>query len=211
MARVLLIRHGQSEGNAAGVMQGRLDFGLTALGRRQAEAIAARVAEERTPIAAVVSSPLARAAHTAGAIAARLDLAVEHEHGLAEYDIGEASGLTSLEMRDRFPEVFAARRRGEHLPLPGEEGRDLFFERIGAAFERIAHAHGDSTVVAVAHGGVINAACFLALGLAWRPGGLFGSDNCAITEFRAEPGRLALVRHNCVCHLDGLDTDLDLG
>src|SRR6476646_5188364 len=109
--RLVLVRHGQSEGNARGILQGRMDFGLTDLGRAQAEATARYLAGGRK-VERLRSSPLTRAMETAQPIAAALGLEVEPEPALAEYDMGEASGLTWAEIRERFPAIVEAFREG---------------------------------------------------------------------------------------------------
>lgn len=197
-------------GNASGVMQGRMDFGLTPLGQRQAAATAERLRKE--PIHRVLTSPLKRAVTTAEAIATALGLPVEPEPGLMEYDIGEVSGLTGPELRERYPEVTAAWSRGERPRFPGEEGRDVFGARVAAVLETLRSR--EETVVAVAHGGVNQAVCRLVLGLevaAIGRGG-FSVANCSITEIvRDRTGGLVLLRHNDVCHLDGVATEVDRG
>jgi len=189
-------------------MQGRLDFGLTPLGHRQAAATAERLRKEA--IHRVVASPLTRATTTAGTIAAALGIPVEPEPGLMEYDIGEVSGLTGAEIRARYPEVTAAWSRGERPRFPGEEGRDVFAARVAAVLEALRSR--DETVLAVAHGGVNQALCRLTLGLEVGAfgRGAFSVANCSITEIvRDRAGGLVLLRHNDVCHLEGLATEAD--
>lgn len=206
--RLLLIRHGQSEGNAAGILQGHADFPLTPLGAVQARATAERLARE--DIRTVISSPLLRAAQTADALAAALGVPVEHDRALMEYDMGEASGLTGAEVRERFPQVTQAYARGERPRFPGEEGRDVFHARIGGFLARARESEG--TVAAVAHGGVVSGLCYQVLGLDPDRRGLFQVANCSITEFVADRnGRLMLARHNDTCHLDGIVTATDRG
>ncbi len=191
-------------------MQGRLDFGLTALGQRQAAATAERLRKEA--IHRVVASPLKRAATTAETIAAALGLPVEPEPGLMEYDIGEVSGLTGPEIRARYPEVTAAWSRGERPRFPGEEGRDVFAGRVAAVLAALRSR--DETVLAVAHGGVNQVLCRLVLGLEVGAfgRGAFSVANCSITEIvRDRTGGLVLLRHNDVCHLEGLATETDRG
>lgn len=88
--RLILVRHGESVGNAAGVLQGRLDFGLSERGLAQAKLTAERLRDAEA--ARVVSSPLKRAAQTAGFVAEALDLELHLEPDLAEYDIGGGAG-----------------------------------------------------------------------------------------------------------------------
>jgi broad specificity phosphatase PhoE len=97
---LVLARHGQSEANVAGLLVGRADSPLTDLGRRQADAIAAAIAEEAAsagrPIARLITSPLGRAVATAERIAAALpggeesgSLPIEIDDRLVELDYGE--------------------------------------------------------------------------------------------------------------------------
>lgn len=201
--RLILVRHGQSEGNAAGVIQGHLDFGLTALGRRQARATAARLAAE--PVVRVLSSPLGRALETAEAIAAPHGITIEQEHGLLEYAIGDIAGMTAAEIAGRYPGISAAYRRGERPVFPGEEGREVFNARIRAVMD--AWNADPKVTVAVAHGGVIAALCYLVLQMDHSRPGIFQVANCSITELVLDrAGRPLLRRHNDVCHLAGIVT-----
>lgn len=208
--RLIFVRHGQSEGNAAGVVQGRMDFSLSELGRRQAVVTARRLHQES--IARVVSSPLARAAETAALLAAPHGLVVEPEPALLEYDIGDVSGLTGAQIRERHPEVSAAYGRGERPMFPGEEGRPAFQARIRALLEALRDPTSRETVVAVAHGGVINAVCGIVLGVDLRRPGVFQVANCSLTELITDrTGAYVVRRHNDICHLDGLLTTADRG
>lgn len=206
--RLILIRHGQSEGNASGVIQGRLDFGLSPLGHQQAIATAARLSGMR--IDRVITSPLARAAETARSIAEPHGIAIEPEPGLLEYDPGPVSGLTGAQIRELHPEIMAAYARGERPRFPGEEGRDIFGRRLAAVIDALQDA--DQTIVAVAHGGVIGAICSMVLGIEQHRPGIFQVANCSLTELHSDRGgRLVLHRHNDTCHLEGLVTLNDRG
>ena len=126
--RLILVRHGESEGNAAGVLQGRLDYGLSERGAQQTRLTAERLASHGAD--RVLSSPLRRASTTAALIAEAMQLELALEEDLAEYDIGEGAGLTGPELREKFPELLEARARGERFLYPGEEGRDVFHARL---------------------------------------------------------------------------------
>ena len=116
---LVLVRHGESLGNAAGVLQGRLDYALSDRGLRQAELTAVRLAEFKAT--RVLSSPLLRASATAALVADALGLDLQLEPDLAEYDIGEGAGLTGPELRAKFPEMLAARSWGAfRFPRRGE-------------------------------------------------------------------------------------------
>ncbi len=206
--RLILVRHGESEGNAAGIIQGRLEFGLTALGRAQALATAERLRDDG--VERVISSPLRRAFETASIIAGRAGHDVEADEALAEYDIGAASGLTVPQLREQFPDLIAARMRGEPWEFPGEEGREAFASRVRGFVTSLGETPG--TVVAVAHGGVIGAIAGYVVGLQPAHRGAFDTANCAVSEvIRDRQGRLVLKFMNDTCHLDGLVTEADRG
>lgn len=199
MAPLLLVRHGQSEGNAAGVIQGRLDPPLTPLGREQARALAERL-RAGDAAARIVASPLARARATAEIVADALGLPLTEEPRLMEYDFGEASGLTPAAVRERHPEWSGGRGDGAERPLlPGEEGVRAFDARVAAVLDDLLALEGRT--VAVAHGGVITTALNLAFGQRGAPL-RFRMENCAIAEFaRDASGRIVIHRQNDDCHL----------
>jgi probable phosphoglycerate mutase len=206
--RLILVRHGQSEGNASGIVQGHLDFDLTDLGRTQAIATAERLRGEK--IDRIIASPLKRAFNTARLIASPHGIDVEPRPALMEYDLGEVSGLTGPQIRERFPEVTAAYARGVRPAFPGEEGREAFAMRVTAVLEELKST--SQTVVAVAHGGVITTFCYAAAGIDRMRPGVFEIANCAITELVVgNGGRAVIERHNDTCHLHGLVTRSDRG
>lgn len=206
--RLILVRHGQSQANASGIVQGRLDFGLSELGALQARLTAERLKDEA--VDRILTSPLKRAADTARVIAGIKGMLAEPEPALMEYDIGAASGLTGPEIRERYPEVTSAFAYGRRPTFPGEEGRDAFAARLGALLAAIEPAN--QTVVAVAHGGVVSALCQLIMGLDLNRPGMFNVANCSLTEIaRDRSGRIVLRRHNDTCHLDELATAVDRG
>lgn len=205
---LILVRHGESLGNAAGVLQGRLDYALSDRGLRQAQLTAVKLTSMKAD--RILSSPLLRASATAAVIADALSLELQLEPDLAEYDIGEGAGLTGPELREKFPEMLKHRAAGQRFLFPGEEGRDIFHHRLAGALDRMRGLEG--TTVAIAHGGVISALCHMVVGLDLHRPGAFHVGNCSITEITQDrAGRLVLARHNDMCHLEGLETTIDRG
>jgi broad specificity phosphatase PhoE len=149
---IRLARHGESEGNFAGSLQGsRFDTPLSARGRRQAEALAIRLADEG--IDAVWSSPMVRAKETAAIVAAPHGISLSIDADLVEFDWGIWSGRPfdgALEQ-----EVSAVRgrwRAGEtDLAPSGGESPALVAIRGGRFLERLA-ATGTRAPLVVAHG-----------------------------------------------------------
>ena len=111
---------------------------------------AAEMAKRLPPVTAVFSSPLTRAVQTAQAIG----IPVTVLDGLREMYAGEWEGLTFDEIRQRYPELYAARASDLTIPLPGAEDHEEGLHRFAAAMEKAANlAPGDFAVVA--HGGII--------------------------------------------------------
>ncbi|HEX4858605.1 MAG TPA: histidine phosphatase family protein [Usitatibacteraceae bacterium] len=151
---LILIRHGETEWNRQGRIQGHSDSELTVEGIAQAEACAARLATER--IDAVVSSDLPRAWRTAGILAGGSGHAIRPDPGLRERNFGAGEGLTYAEIQDRYPLLFSRTHAIDADFAPeGGESRRVFHQRVVASLQRIAAAHGDRTVLVVTHGGVL--------------------------------------------------------
>ena len=147
VARLLLIRHGQSEWNASRRWQGQADPPLSELGRQQAAAAAARL----EPVDVVASSTLQRSLVSAEIIAEIMgrDPPVTVPE-LIERDVREFSGLTREQIEERFPGFLEDGRRP-----PGWEHDDALLGRVLAGLQQLAELIGDRTAVVVTHGGVI--------------------------------------------------------
>jgi broad specificity phosphatase PhoE len=147
---LLLVRHGETDWNADGRLQGHTDRPLSDFGRRQARQLAEELAGDE--LEAIYSSDLARARETAEVVGERLGLPVELDPELREKDWGNWEGLTAVE-RDRVEFV------GESTEA--HQGRTL------GALRRIAEHHpGDGPVLVVTHGGSIRRVQTAALGMA---------------------------------------------
>jgi len=145
---VLLVRHGQSEWNAVGKWQGQADPPLTALGRSQAEAAAARL----NIFDAIWSSDLERARDSASIIGDQLDVDDRRiDPRLRERDAGEWSGLTRAEIGEQYPGFLDDGRRPE-----GWEDDESLRERALAAIVDIVSELGPGgRALALTHGGLI--------------------------------------------------------
>jgi len=152
--RLVLIRHGESEWNAARRWQGQGDPPLSPRGREQASGLAEALAGEG--IEAIVASDLLRAAETAAPLAARLGLEVSPEPRLRELDVGRWSGRTRREIEAEDAADLAVFESGDReARAGGGECRRDVAERAIAAIEDIAEIHAGRCVAVVAHLGVI--------------------------------------------------------
>jgi 2,3-bisphosphoglycerate-dependent phosphoglycerate mutase len=151
--RILLIRHGETDWNATGRIQGQSDIPLNASGREQARRVAQRLASE--PVQALYSSDLARAYETATIIGQPLGLTVVTSLRLRERQYGAWEGLTSAEIQARYPEQFAEwRARSTDFAPPQGETTTQLLSRALTELQTIARRHARELVVVVTHGGL---------------------------------------------------------
>lgn len=151
--KLYLIRHGQTEWNIEGKIQGRTDVPLNETGLYQAQLLSE--AMRRHPVSALFSSPLRRAFQTAEIVARGQVLPVIPVEGLKEVDFGLWEGLTWEEIDQNFHEDFIKwdKNPAENTPTGGEP-RKQCRERCREAVERILEeSKGDAAVVA--HGGIL--------------------------------------------------------
>jgi probable phosphoglycerate mutase len=154
MAHLLCVRHGESTWNADRRWQGWADPPLSALGEEQAREAATRLAE--IEFVAVFSSDLVRARRTAELLAAGREVVVEPL--LRERDVGDWSGLTTVEIDARFPGQVEAWRSGRIPSPPGGEDNGEFTARVVAGVEHVAAQVADrGPALVVVHGGVVRA------------------------------------------------------
>ncbi|MGH3738556.1 MAG: histidine phosphatase family protein [Micromonosporaceae bacterium] len=204
----MLLRHGRTPTNVAGVLAGWSDVELDEVGVDQAAAVADRLAG--VPLAAMVSSPLRRCQQTARSVAARHpELTVTSEDGLGECRYGDWQGRKLSELTDE-PQWPVVQYHPSAAVFPGEGGEPLAVTagRAVAAVRdwdaRVAAEHGaDAVWLACSHGDVIKAVVADALGLHLDLFQRIVVDPCAVTVIRYTPLRPFLVRLN--------DTGGDLG
>jgi len=149
---ITLIRHGETDWNAEGRLQGHLQVPLNRRGRAQAEALATHL--QNTHFAAVYSSDLLRALQTAWTIVRHNGQQVRADERLREWDLGVLAGLCRAQAERDQPH--ATRIRREHLvdePIPGGESLRRRFERVTGAVAEIAARHRGEHVLLISHGG----------------------------------------------------------
>lgn len=157
LARIVLIRHGESASNAGGWLSGQETCGgLTDLGIAQAEALRERLAADRSiqPDRVMVST-MRRAVHTAEIVSGPTGLGVEQYADLMERTSGEAEGLTIAEYTEKYGK--APWTDWENPLSPGGESGADFTARVTTALDRVVAEAWGKTVWVVCHGGVIMA------------------------------------------------------
>jgi glucosyl-3-phosphoglycerate phosphatase len=214
--RLILIRHGQTEGNILRQLQDEHDP-LTALGRRQAQEVAAHLAT-LGPAVALYCSPLQRALDTAQIIGAAIGHEPQPRPAWAEINVGRAAGHTFDGWREQFPDESAAfRADGVGYRWPGGENGHDIARRTAAEIDWLLTRHIDDArpVIIVSHGGALAWAISYLLrepGDRW-PREHMRLDNCSLTEVTLDPTTWAVghpatfVRRNALDHLAALETD----
>jgi broad specificity phosphatase PhoE len=205
--KLLLVRHGETEGNVRRLLQG-LDDPLTERGRRQAQEIAALLSR-RDDVVALYASPLVRTVQTAEAISAGVGLEPVLREGLAELDIGDAEGLGYEEWAEKFPhEAERFREEGVDFVWPGGESGRQLGRRVAAEVDRIVGEHRSrpGSVVIVSHGGALGWMLSHLLGEPddeW-PSEHLGLENCSLTEVSVPEdgdGQVTVICKNEIGHL----------
>ena len=200
---LLLVRHGQSEDAVEGQdfarFEGHADPPLSALGREQAQRLAARLVTEH--IDAVYVTSLRRTAETAAPLAAATGHVPVVEHDLREIYLGEWEGwVFEQKFVDRDPLALQLVEAERWDLIPGCEPIDGFVDRVRAGIGRIAVAHPDERVLVVVHGGVIGEVLAQASGS--RPWAFIGADNASISHVVVTDTRWVVRRFNDTTHLD---------
>jgi 2,3-bisphosphoglycerate-dependent phosphoglycerate mutase len=201
---VLLIRHGQSEGNAAGRFGGHTATPLSSRGRQQAEHTARTLSSEK--FHAIFSSDLPRAVETATPIARETQAQLLTTDAFRERSVGVMEGLTFEEAAEQHPEQYAAllRRDFDHVILGGESYRQML-DRASRKLDEAIDQYRGGRIAIVTHTGTI---CILALHLM---GALDSPDlkpvwlvtaNCGIARFELrEDGFMRVLSLNDTRHL----------
>jgi broad specificity phosphatase PhoE len=201
LRRLVLLRHGQTDYNVGGRMQGHLDSMLTETGVEQAASVAPEIA--RLVPDRLISSDLKRAVDTADLVSAACGLPVKYDARLRETHLGEWQGRTVAEIEDGWPGAIATWRSDPGWAPPGGESRIEVVRRslpvVEELDEEFATGDPDTTVVLVAHGGLIaGLVCgLLALPTATWPA-IGGVGNCrwAALARRSDHPRWRLAGYN---------------
>lgn len=203
-----LVRHADALPDADEVIAGGYDAqALSALGRRQAEALGDRL--RAISLAAIYTSPMARAIQTAGPTAISHELEIQPVEELREIALGalesDAPGGTTPEeisalLRTRLREIATiAVSTGSWESIPGTEPSALLRTRLTTAIDHIIASHPGERVLIVSHAGAINAYLAALLGISHDY--FFPTANTSISVIRAQGERRMLFSLNDIAHL----------
>jgi probable phosphoglycerate mutase len=204
-----IIRHGQSHVNLKEWDSGNTDEGLTELGRRQAAALAEWLPKHVKQVDAIYSSTMRRALETAEPLSKAYDLALNFEDRLRE--IGNNRWDHTAWPNDDLPRDYAeywSSERPFSTVTPYIEGGETFIHfraRVGLFIEELVEMHLGEVILAVCHGGIIEAAFDHIFNIGpWRRCEIW-NHNTGVTHFeyvdhpRRETWRLHF--NNSTCHL----------
>lgn len=214
--RLVLVRHGESQWNADGILQGHGGPGLTGRGYEQAAATARLLARDHLGMVALARSDLSRVVETAAPAEERFpSLPVRVDERLREIDVGSWTGLTRKQAAAADPELYDAWVSGQDVAPGRGETFGSLRERVVEALSdviaeavRAAASRQHVTVAVFTHGGPIRVAVAAGLGL---PAGGHRSvkpvTNCAVsvlecpTATALASGTALLAAYNRVEHL----------
>lgn len=155
-ARICIIRHGETDWNTAGVLQGWLDVPINDVGRRQARQLATDMAD--AGFCRIYSSPLCRALETAEIIAGQWQLPAPTCHaGLKERNFGEIQGIPKSELAELNPVLYQQLlKRNPACGFEEGESMDEFATRVLDAVMDIGATESGAQVLVITHGWVMD-------------------------------------------------------
>ena len=191
MVNIYLIRHGETDWNVAGRLQGITDIPLNELGKQSALKTAQYFQANHIEISCIMTSPLTRAKQTAQIIADVLAIPVIEQQELKERCFGKAEGLTAEERREKFPDD----------NIPGLEHIQIVRDRVWNVLQTIAATYADETIIVVAHGGIINAALSI-LSNGEIGTGITKLKNACLNHIAHNNDEWTIHSHNNILHLE---------
>ena len=198
---MLLVRHGQATWNREHRIQGQSDPPLSEEGRRQAGALARRLAGRH--LVGFYASDLKRAWETAEAVGGPCGPVPQPMIGLREIFLGEWEGLRTEELAGRFPEAWARWAEDPDWDLvPGGEGAAAFETRVVSALDSLFERHPRGELLAVTHGGVIQVALQRVVGQNSHGLFRFKIENASISVIEKREDRLVIAGVNDTAHLE---------
>ncbi len=189
-ADLYFLRHGESQGNQDGVIQGRNHSHLTETGREQARTAGEWFRDKSIEL--ILTSPLARASETARILGREAGIPrVEIAEELMEIDTGVFSGRSFAEARDMHPGEWDSFQRESWEGVPDAERIESLLGRAELLWEKLCTlvAHGTRRVLCVTHSGFLQWIMRSTIGgAAWMPL-LPASENCGVTQLRIANSR----------------------
>ncbi|WP_321999194.1 histidine phosphatase family protein [Bacillus pumilus] len=188
MTTICLVRHGETDWNAAKRIQGRTDIPLNDTGKWQAEQTGLYLKDAHWDV--VISSPLTRAKETAHLILKHIDAPLVIMDDFIERDYGDAEGMSFEERQKLFPDK----------QYPNMEPLETIQDRMVEGIEKVRAAYPNQQVLIVAHGAAIHA---LLTTLADEHLGLENTRlvNACLNYVEWKDGKWKVLDYNVISHL----------
>lgn len=206
---IWLVRHGTTEANTEGKIQGTLDYPLSEVGRKEAHLLAQRLKMQSFPL--FFSSSLLRARQTTQIISSvRKGLIPHYSSLLQEYNFGVIQGLTKKEIAERYPRLlYKLQQDFHHTAIPGAEGLGKLLARVKTFYRFLffleKEGRSSGPVLVVSHGRFLQAFILYYLKFDFRKNWPFSLSPASLSvldgDFRTK-NRLRLF--NDTCHLNSL-------
>jgi len=198
MIQMMMVRHGQTDGNIQGLYQGRTDVDLNKVGREQAAKLAQRLSSEK--IDCIYSSNLKRAVQTAEAVARPHGMAVILRQDIREIDVGDLEGMTVDEIERKYGSQRELWENNNWCP-PGGESLAQLNTRVSQFVEDILQKHEGTTILVVAHGGTLRSLLSNCLEFESRTWPRISIDSASLSIITLNEDRAILSLLNDTCHL----------
>jgi len=182
MGRLIMVRHGESEGNAIRRFTTSGEAKITELGRRQAHEAALRIKLKFQPTL-VIASTFARARETGLIIAEELRIPIEYEAEFREWSLGDLAGQPYESIAD---DPTFDPNRSWVWRAPGGESHEDVLRRVAPVLDRVAGKYPEDEIVIVSHGGVMRSVWAHVTGT-WENAHV--PPNCGIVVIEHESGR----------------------
>lgn len=191
--KIYLVRHGETDWNQAGLLQGQTDIALNAQGLEQAREAAERLKE--VPFELAFCSPLIRAKRTAETIIGDRKITLTTDERLRELNFGPWEGVDIRTIKDAASQPFT--NPGSYIPPEGAESFAQLYKRSGEFVDQVLLPLEGTyeTVLAVAHGGVnrsiLNPVLNIPVDDFWR----MHMGNCATAILDCTDGKLSMLEY----------------
>ncbi len=203
--RIIVVRHGETEWNRTGLLQGQLDSPLTDLGIRQAHALANGLANKRFD--QFYCSDLGRALETAQIINDTMGMTIQQEPRLRERHLGIMQGLTKKEFGEFYPNESQHFSSGDpDYVIPEGESMRQRYQRCVDITEDLVNQYTGQTLLFVTHGGFLNSLFYKMMNLSLNTPRCFSLYNASINTLIIKDNLWHLESWGETQHLKHLQT-----
>ncbi len=193
LTQLVVVRHGETDWNAAGKIQGVHDTALSPKGVAQIRALGAAIAER--DFDGFYCSDLKRARETAAILNEQLQAEIQIDHRLRERDFGHFQGLSFEEIQERFPDQYQAYcGRDPYFAMTNGQSHFQQMTQVNAFLADMTKRYPRGRVLAVAHSGSIQCMVHAVLGIPLQEVLPLSCENATMHAFEFEAGRWVL-RH----------------